>query len=255
MSLLSRPPVLLIPRIPFNNKFACRRHTSSSNLYSIANVLNEENLQKAAKKFAIMRTPTVKQQTAQMGKSTRKAAILIPLCIVEGKVSLLYTLRAASLNSHRGQVSFPGGVQDAIDDASYEATALRETHEEIGIGADEFRIWGRGNEVLASNGRTRVLPIIGQLRKGVLDVERLVVNRHEVDDVFAVALQDLCDPRWCGHTQFRGAYSVPVYVGGKRRIWGFTAYITHMFLTALLPAEAYHNRVKYINFGNKSQCK
>lgn len=62
-------------------------------------MLNEENVKRTAAKFA--KLPPVRMQPHAPAK---KAAVLIPLCVVDGEVSLLYTLRAANLKSHRGQV-------------------------------------------------------------------------------------------------------------------------------------------------------
>ncbi|MGI9346000.1 MAG: NUDIX hydrolase, partial [Gammaproteobacteria bacterium] len=45
---------------------------------------------------------------------------------------LIYTLRAASMNTHSGEVAFPGGKREQIDDDIWE-TALRESNEEIGL--------------------------------------------------------------------------------------------------------------------------
>lgn len=75
------------------------RGGSSSGLYTVENVLNEENLKRTVARFA--KLPPVRMQPHAPAK---KAAVLIPLCIVDGEVSLLYTLRAANLKSHRGQV-------------------------------------------------------------------------------------------------------------------------------------------------------
>lgn len=70
-----------------------------SSLYTVENVLSEENLKRTVAKFA--KLPSVRMQPHAPAK---KAAVLIPLCVVDGEVSLLYTLRAANLKSHRGQV-------------------------------------------------------------------------------------------------------------------------------------------------------
>ena len=36
--------------------------------------------------------------------TTEKAAILLPLCVVNGQLSLLFTLRSKALNAHSGEV-------------------------------------------------------------------------------------------------------------------------------------------------------
>src|SRR6476661_359080 len=61
----------------------------------------------------------------------RLAAVLVVL-IEEPVPSLLFTERAAHLSRHPGEVSFPGGLAEPGDDGLL-ATALRETHEEIGL--------------------------------------------------------------------------------------------------------------------------
>ena len=62
----------------------------------------------------------------------RRASVLIPLLEREGQTLLLLTKRSEKLRSHSGQVSFPGGKQDAQDQSSLD-TALREAREEIGL--------------------------------------------------------------------------------------------------------------------------
>lgn len=226
--------MFLISRVPF--KYSVGQRCSS--LYSVENVFNEENIKRTVAKFSKM-----KPIRLQPHQPARKAAVLIPLCVVDQQVSLLYTLRASHLKSHRGQVSFPGGMQDN-QDKSLEATALRETHEELGIEQDNVEIWGSGN-LIVTRGETCVLPVIGRIKEDLV-MDQLRVNHHEVDEVFAVSLEDLCDPENLGYTQFKNMYSAPVFKGGPRRIWGLTAFITNAFLRSLLPIRAYSHKIKYV---------
>lgn len=147
------------------------------------------------------------------------------------------------MSSHRGQVSYPGGMKDD-EDADHEATALRETEEELGISRDQVEIWGRCPPMESAN-RVTCQPIIGYL--GSVDVNRLEYNPKEVGDVFTIPLRYLCDENNFRYTQFRTGkgYVIPVFLGGKYKVWGLTAGVTHIFLSALLPT-IYKNKVHYI---------
>lgn len=118
-------------------------------------IFNEENIKKTIAKFVA--APPIRLQTIEPAK---KAAVLIPICLVDDKVSLLYTLRAANLKVHRGQVSFPGGMQD-VKDKSLVGTALRETKEELGISERDVVVWGNGN-MIVSKSDTCILPVVGK---------------------------------------------------------------------------------------------
>ena len=77
--------------------------------------------------------------------------MLIPLCVKDGDVCLLYTKRSAGLRKHGREVSFPGGRADAGDTDAVE-TALRETEEEMGIARSDVDVWGSMKEISASRG-------------------------------------------------------------------------------------------------------
>jgi len=69
----------------------------------------------------------------------RLGAVLAIFLETEQGTSLLFTKRAADLEEHAAQISFPGGAVEP-GDRDYQAAALRETWEEIGIEAAELRI-------------------------------------------------------------------------------------------------------------------
>ena len=54
------------------------------------------------------------------------AAVLIPLVLRENDWKLVMTKRSKNLKKHGGQISFPGGKYDVIDESLFN-TALRET--------------------------------------------------------------------------------------------------------------------------------
>lgn len=74
--------------------------------------------------------------------AARRAAVLIPLVHHDGQWQILFIRRAHNdLDRHSGQVAFPGGRIEP-DDHDATAAALRETHEEVGIQAEQINIVG-----------------------------------------------------------------------------------------------------------------
>ncbi|RPI99685.1 MAG: CoA pyrophosphatase, partial [Candidatus Aminicenantes bacterium] len=71
----------------------------------------------------------------------RKAGVLVLLYVKDGRLCVLLTRRTERVLHHRGQISFPGGEQHPGE--SLEATALRETIEEMGLDLGAVRILGR----------------------------------------------------------------------------------------------------------------
>ncbi|XP_043481083.1 nucleoside diphosphate-linked moiety X motif 8 [Leptopilina heterotoma] len=173
-------------------------------------------------------------------KPVKKAAILAPLCTYNGELGFLYTLRSSRLSSNQGQVSFPGGMHDKTD-ANLIDTALRETWEELRIPINNVNVWTSSDLFIRKD--VSVLPVLGYI--GEIDPEKLNINTREVESAFVVTLKDLCDPSLCRFTQFRNNFTLPAYLGGKYRIWGLTAAITHMMMTTLVP-NCYTHKITYL---------
>jgi len=87
------------------------------------------------------------------------AAVLIPVIPGPTGLEILLTERAHHLRQHPGQISFPGGRQEATD-ISLENTALRESHEEIGLDAKKVQVLGRLGDYYTVSGY-QVTPVIG----------------------------------------------------------------------------------------------
>lgn len=135
---------------------------------------------------------------------------------------------------------------------------MRETEEEIGIGRDRIMLWGHSGLVHLRSAPA-IMPVIAMVRD--YNSNLLKVNSQEVEKVFTVPLSVLCANR--RHTQFRmiprntshssdtsttlAAYSLPVFTISEARIWGITAFITHLFLQSLLPAQLYDKKTPYIS--------
>ncbi|XP_073977424.1 mitochondrial coenzyme A diphosphatase NUDT8 [Rhodnius prolixus] len=202
-------------------------------------ILSEQNRNECIKKMKYMKVP--ERELTEENK--KRAAVLIPLCQVNDELSLLYTLRKADLKRHRGQVSFPGGMEDTTD-MSLEFTALRETEEELGIRKNDIHLWG--SSWIYVGKEFSVLPVVGYL--GQVDIQKLNPNPDEVEVVFTLPLKHFCDPKNCRSTQFRyrgQSYIMPAYINDEYRVWGLTALITHMFLLSLLPNN-YKHKLNFI---------
>ncbi|XP_055683836.1 mitochondrial coenzyme A diphosphatase NUDT8 [Lutzomyia longipalpis] len=172
-------------------------------------------------------------------KDKRTAAVLIALCEEKDNVlSLLYTQRSGNLSRHTGQVSFPGGMRDPTD-TSWEDCALRETEEEIGLDRRYVDVWGTGAPLNVPYSKVIIYPVIGSV-KNFSDL-KLKINPAEVEKVFTVSLEHLCSKENHRHTQFKSAgIVIPAYVNTPAKVWGITAFMTHIFLKALLPKETYN---------------
>ncbi|GJJ74795.1 nudix motif 8 [Entomortierella parvispora] len=165
-------------------------------------------------------------------KPLREAAVFMPLCIVKGVPSVLFTMRSSRLRNHRGECSFPGGKRDKSD-PSLLFTALREMQEEIFIAPSEVEILGEYTPMPNKDCTMRVQPIIGLLKAPIEDVEKDIrFNTDEVQKVFTIPIQDLLDDkkREGNMVRFRDSkYMYPVFQTGDKDdgciVWGLTAFI------------------------------
>lgn len=91
------------------------------------------------------------------------SAVLIPIGFdpMRQEHAFVMTKRTETLESHRGQVSFPGGILEA-EDQSLLATALRESHEEVGLKENDIEILGALPPVFTRNAM-QIFPFVGRI--------------------------------------------------------------------------------------------
>lgn len=174
--------------------------------------------------------PRVGWDPAMVPAGLRDAAGLILLYPMRGEWWLPLTVRAASLRSHTGQVSLPGGRVD--DGESVEAAALREACEEIGVAPSSVRVLGRLTPLHIPVSRHMLYPVIGVTdgRPSFRPAEQ------EVARVLEVPVATLIDPTVVHHETWmrtiEGAsvvIDVPYFAIDGERVWGATGMVLAEF--------------------------
>lgn len=159
----------------------------------------------------------------------RQAAVLIGLRPGDDGLHMLLTVRADNLRDHAGQISFPGGQVDA-GDADVIATALRESHEELGLPPEGIRVLGCLPVYTTISGFD-VTPVVALLPKQV----QLQADPREVSEYFEVPLAFLMNGqnhqrRLIRHgNTTRGVYALEYTAQRRYLIWGATAAMLRNF--------------------------
>lgn len=136
----------------------------------------------------LRRTLAARTAVTRAEWEARPAAVLVPLYRKAGEWQVLFTLRTQHVETHKGQVSFPGGRVDA-DDRSRVDTALREAEEEIGLRRADVTVLGQLDELLTVT-QYHITPIVGVIPWPY----EFVLSMRELSAVFGAPLAWLADP-------------------------------------------------------------
>jgi 8-oxo-dGTP pyrophosphatase MutT (NUDIX family) len=153
---------------------------------------------------------------------------LVPLYEAQDGPGVILVHRTEQVPTHKGQISFPGGGYHESD-GDLTVTALRESHEEIGLRAADVTLLGRLDDVVTAASAHVVRPVVGLVpasypfRLDPFEVQRLI----HLPLAPLLAGAPFREEIW----QRDGApHSVFFYEADGQTIWGLTARILKRFV-------------------------
>ena len=155
------------------------------------------------------------------------AGVMLLLYPKDGGYAVLLNKRSDTVDHHRGEVSFPGGRRDESD-RSLLHTALRETHEEIGVRPEDVDVLGKLDEV-ATVSNYAISAFVGAIPEGY----RFTPSRAEVAEIIELPVGPLIGGAF-DRNETRLVDDRPVrwpsYAYDGRVIWGATARVLARFV-------------------------
>jgi 8-oxo-dGTP pyrophosphatase MutT (NUDIX family) len=122
--------------------------------------------------------------------SNVRASVVMPLYRAGDEEFLILMRRTWSVKAHPGEISFPGGMFESVDENS-QATALRECREEIGVREEDIEVLGRLDDERTLTGFV-ITPFVGAIPFPY----RFTLSESEVSYLIHLPLDFLagCDP-------------------------------------------------------------
>lgn len=153
----------------------------------------------------------------------RESSVLILLYMKDNQLHIPFTQRPKYNGAHSGQISLPGGKVEPQDKNLLE-TALRETHEEIGVTSENLQILGSLTPTYIPNSNFNVTPYIAYTK----ELPTFIPDSYEVEKIIEAPLNDLISPEALdifirtinGHN-----IKAPYFNINNHQIWGATAMI------------------------------
>jgi len=190
----------------------------------LANILNQLSEQELKERLRAQKPNLITQP------GLKPSAVLVPMIKREEGWCLLFTKRSMEVDSHPGEISFPGGNIES--DESALGAALRETEEEIGISRNELHLLGELDEISTISG-FKIHPFVAELSLPL----QLKPNDSEISEVIILPLAGFLDPeRFQVQNWNHNGLNYPVYFFRfpECTVWGATAKITKNLLERVL---------------------
>ena len=164
------------------------------------------------------------QQESYSKYSPRQSAVMMLFYAKDGEATLILIKRNTYPGIHSAQISFPGGKTESYDN-SLQATALRETWEEIGVLQTDIDVVMAFTQIYIPPSNFLVAPFLGIAASEL----HFKPNADEVTELVELPLSVLLDDSTVIHTPMQTSYSqsssVPAFKVGEHIIWGATAMI------------------------------
>ena len=116
------------------------------------------------------------------------SAVLIPIYKKDGQYHIVFIKRTNTVKTHKGQISFPGGMRDTNDKTLLD-TALRESLEEIGLRQEDAKVLGELDDEITTTSNFIVTPFVALIPWPY----RFTPSKGEVDKVIEVPIPALLE--------------------------------------------------------------
>jgi 8-oxo-dGTP pyrophosphatase MutT (NUDIX family) len=162
----------------------------------------------------------------------RESSVLILLYPRAGRLYFVLTRRTEMVQSHKGQISLPGGAREG--DESLAQTALRETCEELGVPQNDTEVLGYLSTIYIPHSNYCIYPFVAYRP----DPPVFYADPVEVAEVLEVPLALLLDPStrrvesWSA-PDFDSPRRVPFFSIHGQVVWGATAMILSELVSVL----------------------
>jgi 8-oxo-dGTP pyrophosphatase MutT (NUDIX family) len=161
-------------------------------------------------------------------QGTRRAGVLAPLFVKERELWVLFTKRTDKVMTHRGQVSFPGGGEEAGDE-DLRAAAVRETEEELGLDRSGIVVLGPLSPIVTVT-NFYVEPYVAAIPYPF----QLKPSADEIEEIWEIPISALLAPTAVEERALPGRERPVLYYHfGPKVVWGATARILSELLEVL----------------------
>jgi 8-oxo-dGTP pyrophosphatase MutT (NUDIX family) len=160
-----------------------------------------------------------------------ESAVLVPLYRhADGDVRIVIVRRVDG-GPHGGQLAFPGGKRSDGDRTLLD-TALRETHEEIGLRPDGVEILEQLDTIDTASTGFRITPFLARVTRP----PEWSLSESEIAEILEVPLQHFADPaihdeEMRSFDKLPAPILIPFYRIGNYELWG----ASYRILQPLLP--------------------
>lgn len=171
-------------------------------------------------------------------KKPKKAAVLMLFYPKNNSTHLALIVRNTYPGVHSSQIGFPGGKVE-LSDATLAETALRETHEEVGIAPHQIQIIKTFSEIYIPPSNFLVAPFMGVAHQELT----FIPDPKEVKKVLEFSVADFLDEQTITKVTMSTSYAtdieVPAFQVDNYIVWGATAMMMSELKEVIKKAIAY----------------
>ncbi len=155
-------------------------------------------------------------------KKPRIAAVMMLFYPKKERTHLVLIVRNSYKGVHSAQIAFPGGKYE-LEDENFAETALRETHEEVGIHPDKIEILKPFTELYIPPSNFMVHPFLGTSKEELVFLPQPSEVAGIIELPLSTFLSDAIVVDTNLSTSYADSISIPAFKIEEHIVWGATA--------------------------------